>query len=85
MSEKKDIPVQQGLPGKLLSLFKGCALFSLPHHLDCQVNAVSDGWISFEGGGMIQNDDLNGLLGRGKKSQDKWLSNFIIDEYLRLI
>ena len=34
---------------------------------------------------MIQNDDLNGLLGRGKKSQDKWLSNFIIDEYLRLI
>ena len=34
---------------------------------------------------MIQNDDLNGLLGRGQKSQDKWLSNFIIDEYLRLI
>ena len=34
---------------------------------------------------MIQNDDLNGLLGRGKKGQDKWLSNFIIDEYLRLI
>ena len=34
---------------------------------------------------MIQNDDLNGLLGRGKKSRDKWLSNLIIDEYLRLI
>ncbi|CAH3185100.1 unnamed protein product [Porites lobata] len=43
MSEKKDNQVQQGLSDKLLSLFKGCALFSLPHHLDCQVNAVSDG------------------------------------------
>lgn len=34
---------------------------------------------------MIQNDDLNGLLGRRKKSRDKWLSKLIIDEYLRLI
>lgn len=43
MSEKKENQVQQGLPDKLLSLFKGCALFSLPHPLDCQVNVVSDG------------------------------------------
>ena len=69
MSEKKDIQVQQGLPDKLLSLFKECALFSLPHHLDCQVNGVSDGWISFEGGGTIQNDDLNGLMAGGRKSK----------------
>ena len=38
----------------------------------------SGGWISFEGGGTIQSDDLNGLLGRGKKSRDKWLSNLFI-------
>lgn len=41
--EKKDIQAQQGLPDKLLSLFKGCTSFSLPYHLDCQINAVSDG------------------------------------------
>ena len=33
------------------------------------MNAVSDGWISFEGGGMIQNDDLNGLMAGGRKSK----------------
>ena len=43
MPEKKDIQAQQGLPDKLLSLFKGCTLFSLPYHLDRQINAVSDG------------------------------------------
>ena len=69
MSEKKDIQVQQGLPDKLLSLFKGCALFSLPHHLDCQVKTVSDGWISFEGGGMIQMMILMVYLAGGRKAK----------------
>lgn len=34
---------------------------------------------------MIDTGDLNDLLGRGMRSQDKWLSNFIFDEYLCLI
>ena len=68
MPEEKDIQARQGLPNKLLSLFKGCTSFSLPYHLDCRINAVSDGWISFEEGGIKQTDDLNGFLGRRKKS-----------------
>ena len=60
-------------------------MFSLPHHLHCQINAVLDGLITFGGGNLLTCDDLKDLIGNAKGSREKWVSNFVIDKYLKLV
>jgi len=43
------------------------------------------GLIVFSGSKLISLNDLQSLVGNENNPQDKWLTNFVIDEYLKLI
>ena len=71
------------MPDELLSLFKKIP-FCLPHYINTQVEAILKGQIVFRGSNLISMTDLQTLVGT-LDPQDKWLTNFVIDEYLKLI
>lgn len=77
--------IQQGIPDELLVLFKASTPFSLPHYISTQVDAVMNGLIPFSGSSLISVNHLQGLIGNSTHPQGKWLSNFVIDEYMNLI
>lgn len=82
-----NIEIDEGLPDDLLPLFNSSTTFRLPHFLDCNVTAILDGVIKFEGSAMISREDRKALCGIDvpKYPREKYLSNFVIDEYLSLI
>lgn len=49
------------------------------------VEAIVSGDVPFNGSNLINRQDLKELQGGEKNSIHNWLSNFIIDEYLRLV
>lgn len=84
-SHSKDCDVRQGIPDELLSLFTKNLSFSLPYYLSTQVQAIMKGLIVFSGSKLISLNDLQSLVGNEDNPQDKWLTNFVIDEYFKLI
>ena len=46
---------------------------------------IVDGKFPFDGEPLVTNDDLKDLCGNSPSIQDKWLSNFAIDAYLKLL
>lgn len=84
-SHSKDCDVRQGIPDELLSLFTKNLSFSLPYYLSTQVQAIMQGLIVFSGSKLISLNDLQSLVGNEDNPQDKWLTNFVIDEYFKLI
>ena len=62
--------------------------FTFPWYKDPVVLALLEKTISFRGTDavLIDNADLRAVSGRyATCSQDKWLSNFILDSYLKLL
>ena len=91
-SDKKSpyCKIVQGLPDELLSLFdKPVVPYSLLQYKNNEVEAILCGQLAFEGSHLIGVDDLQ-CLGNNDLvilvvSDDRWLTNFIIDEYMMLI
>ena len=71
--------------GELLSLFRSSISFSFPYHLSCQTNALLDGLITSVEGNLITSDYLKALIGSAEDLRGKWVSNFVMDEYLLLV
>lgn len=59
--------------------------YAFPHHNKMLVDAIMSGHTNFKGSHIIAKKDLEELYGEENKSNSKWLSNFIIDEYLKLV
>ena len=79
--------IVQGLPDELLSLFdKPVVPYSLPQYKSNEVQAILCGQLTFEGNQLQSIDDLQ-CLGNNDLvvSHDRWLTNFVIDEYMILI
>ena len=91
-SDKKSpyCKIVQGLPDELLSLFdKPVVPYSLLQYKNNEVEAILCGQLAFEGSHLIGVDDLQ-CLGNNDLvilvvSDDRWLTNFVIDEYMMLI
>ena len=81
----KDSDVKQDIPDELLSLLSKNLPFGLPYYLSTQVQAIMKGLIVFSGTKLISMNDLQSLLGNKDSPQDKWLTYFVVDEYLKLI
>jgi len=83
--EQKQIHVQHGLPPDMHtsnSMLTNSSTFSLAPMID----GIATGRIVFGGSGsLINNNDLKSLQGHGKTSEGKWVSNFVIDRYLKLL
>ena len=74
-----------GLPSVIVQKLSKSAQFVLPHHIQMLVEDLLSSDIPFKGITLLNFQDLKELSGRGAKSSDNWLSNFVIDEYLSLI
>ena len=84
-SHAKGCDVRQGIPDEFLSLFSKNLPFSLPYYLSTQVQAIMKGLVVFSGCKLISLNDLQRLVGNEDNPQGKWLTNFVIDEYFKLI
>lgn len=57
----------------------------MPYYMTTQVDAIVSGLITFCGSNLINENDIQGLIGNHQIAQDNWLSNFVIDNYLELV
>ena len=87
--ERVHIHVQHGLPPDMHtsnSMFANLSTFELPCFLKPMINCIATGRIIFGGSSsLIDSNDLKSLHGHGKTSEDKWVSNFVVDRYLELL
>lgn len=87
--ERVHIHVQHGLPPDMHpsnSMFANLSTFQLPCFLRPMIDCIATGRILFGGSSnLIDSNDLKSLHGHGKTSEDKWVSNFVIDRYLELL
>ena len=86
---QEQVHVQHGLPPDVLtsnSMFTNPSAFQLPCFLAPMSDCIATGRIVFGGSSsLINTNDLKSLHGHGKTSEDKWVSNFVIDRYLELL
>ena len=85
--EQEQVHVQHGLPPDIHtsnSMFTNSSTFQLPCFLAPVIDCIATGRIIYGGSSSLIND-LKSLQGHGKTSEDKWLSNFVIDSYLELL
>lgn len=87
--EQEQVHVQHGLPPDMHtsnSMFTNSSTFQLPCFLASMIDCIATGRIVFGGSSsLINTNDLKSLHGHGKTSEDKWVSNFVIDRYLELL
>ena len=87
--EQEQVHVQHGLPPDIHasnSMFTNSLTFQLPCFLAPMIDCIATGRIIFGGSStLINTNDLKSLHGHGKTSEDKWVSNFVIDRYLELL
>lgn len=57
----------------------------MPYYMTAQVDAIVSGLITFCCSNLINENDMQGLIGNHQKAQKNWLSNFVIDDYLELV
>ena len=81
--ESPNANVKQGIPDELYSLFEKTPT-CLPQYISTQVQAILKGQITFCGSNLIAMADMQSLVGN-LDTKDKWLINFVIDEYFKLI
>ena len=79
------VNVTYGLPESLNQPFAASATFSLPTYSLPLVELLVSDASNFKGSSLIDQNDLRHLYGNGKTDEEKFLSNFIIDEYFRLL
>ena len=82
--------MQHGLPPDIHtasnSMFTNSSTFQLPCFLAPMVDCIATGRIVFGGASSLVNtNDLKSLHGHGKTSENRWVSNFVIDRYLELL
>lgn len=79
--------VNFGLEGSLISKIQRCETsFSFPGHKEPLLNCLIDGTVKLTSSGkIIENKDLEGLLGGKPQDKDNYLNNFAIDAYLHLL
>jgi hypothetical protein len=80
-----DHEVHIGLPDEVAQILSKEVMFSLPQHYSIIVDAILSYEVPFGGNPLISVQDLKELSGKGEKATDKWLTNFVIDEYLKII
>jgi hypothetical protein len=70
------------LPSDIVTALNNVCLLPYHNHI---VDMIINGKLPFGGSQLITGLDLQGLYGSSPSSQGKYLSNFIIDEYLRML
>ena len=82
-----NITISQGLPDSARKSFiASCPEFTLTPQGKLLVEMIVNGKIKFEGDQNVSTDDLKSLsCFNCKKNEEKWLSNFTIEAYLKLI
>jgi len=87
--ERVHIHVQHGLPPDMHtsnSMLVNLSTFQLPCFLAPMIDCIATGRIIFGGSSsLIDSNNLDSLHGHRKTSEDKWVSNFVIDRYLELL
>ena len=77
-----------GLPPHVRHKLDTCSILSsynLPLHSSCLVDGILSGHIKFQGNGIIDDNDLKSLTGGHANSEENYLTNFVIDEYLTIL
>ena len=62
-----------------------CTPFNFPSFQEPLVTGLLAGVVDFEGDPVISIQDLRALSGEALNSEGKWLPNFVVDGYLKLI
>ena len=83
-SGSSTIDVEYGLPPELVTKFSCSVPFTLPPHKTALVAAILDGYVSFNGKGIISPSDLNSLQGGNMVEENNYLTNFIVDTYFEI-
>ena len=83
-SGSSTIDVEYGLPPELVTKFSCSVPFTLPPHKTDLVAAILDGYVSFNGKGIISPSDLNSLQGGNMVEEDNYLTNFRADTYFEI-
>ena len=79
-------PIRQGIPSPLHGKFQtSFPAFKTTKDADILVEMIVNGTITFEGNQLIDDSDLKALAGYSTNDHEKWLTNFVIDEYLHII
>ena len=81
----RHLDVDFHLPSEISQKLSKVVTFSLPQYKKPLLEAILLNDVAFGGSSLINLNDLMELSGRGKKDTDKWLSNFVIDGYLKII
>ncbi|XP_044173468.1 uncharacterized protein LOC122957423 [Acropora millepora] len=81
----RHLDVDFRLPSETSQKLSKVVTFSLPQYKKPLLEAILLNDVAFGGSSLINLNDLMELSGRGKKDTDKWLSNFVIDGYLKII
>lgn len=84
-AKNNHLDVKFHLPEKLTEMLSSKVPYSFPPHKQTLLEAILTNDYPFEGVNLIGMNDLQELSGRGVNDRDRWLSNFIIDEYLKII
>ena len=83
-SGSSTIDVEYGLTPELVTKFSCSVPFTLPPHKTALVAAILDGYVSFNGKGIISPSDLNSLQGGNMVEEDNYLTDFIVDKYFEI-
>ena len=73
-SGSSTIDVEYGLPPELVTKFSCSVPFTLLPHKTALVAAIFDGYVSFNGKGIISPSDLNSLQGGNMVEEDNYLT-----------
>ena len=77
--------VHFGIHSTMTHLFEMSEKISFPYDLSTQVEAILNGVFPFDGDSLINHDDLKSLVGTANHVEDRWISIFVIDAYLKLL
>lgn len=80
---EENLYVKLGLPSVIKAVLNECSTFQLPFFQKPLIECLAAGSIPFGGSSLISESDINGLIGNGQASEDKWVTNFIVDSYLQ--
>ena len=80
------IYIDSGLPQTLITQVNDiCSDFDILPHNEHLVEMIVNEKLPFGGDPLITNADIRSLYGNSTSIQGRWLSNFVIDGYLKLL
>lgn len=77
--------VKNGLGKNTLEKLEKTEVCVFPVHNNAVLEAIVDGSVTFKGSQFVSTADLVGLKGGHPKDEANYLSNFVIDSYLKLV